>query len=104
MMMTMTMVLDLFFHLIISCCIILLTIASDLTSDDEIERTPNFIEKVAIAEKVKLTESLNNLFSKADEIFNKNDEQKLMFDDAGSFSKPDEITIPQAPGIYIGTS
>ena len=71
-------------------------------SDDEIERTPAAREKVAIAEKVKFCENLNQLFSKADEIFNKNDKQKSSFDDVEALSKPDEKAIPQKEVIYIG--
>ena len=69
-------------------------------SDDEIERTPAAREKVAIAEKVKFCENLNQLFSKADEIFNKNDKQKPSFDDVEALSKPDEKTNPQKEVIY----
>ena len=65
-------------------------------SDDEIERTPAAREKVAIAEKVKLSENVNKLISKASEILNKNDNQKSLFNDTESLSKPDEMTIPQA--------
>ena len=71
------------------------------TSDDnKIEQTLTSREKVAFAEKLKFSENLNKLFSKADEIFNKNDEQKPMCDDAGYPSKTDGMTIPQAQVIY----
>ena len=40
------------------------------------------------------------MFSEADEILNKNDHQKLLFDDAESFAKPDEMTISQTQVIY----
>ena len=56
----------------------------------------HYWEKVAIAERGKFSENLNKLFSKADEIFNKNDKQKPSVDDIESLSKPDEMTIPQA--------
>ena len=70
------------------------------TSDNyAVERTPASREKVAIAEKLKLSENINKLFSKADETFNKNNCQKASFDDAESLSKPDEMTIPQAQAI-----
>ena len=68
--------------------------------DDEIERTPAAREKVAIAEKVKLSENVNKLISKASEILNKNDNQKSLFNDTESLSKPDEMTIPQAQVTY----
>ena len=64
-----------------------------------VERMPASREKVAIAEKLKLSENINKLFSKADETFNKNNCQKALFDDAESISKPDEMTIPQAQAI-----
>ena len=68
--------------------------------DDKIERMPVPREKCAIVAKVKFSENLNKLFSKADEIFNKNSKQKPWFDDAESLGKPDEMTIPQAQVIY----
>ena len=71
-----------------------------MSDNDKIERIPTSRKKVAIAEKVKFSENLNKLFSKADEIFNKNDKQKPMFDDEGSLSKPDKMTIPHAQVIY----
>ena len=49
-----------------------------MSDNDKIERIPTSRKKVAIAEKVKFSENLNKLFSKADEIFNKNDKQKPM--------------------------
>ena len=71
-----------------------------ISDDDEIERTPAAGEKVAITEKVKFSEKLSKVFSEAVAIFNKNDHQKLSFDDAESLSKPDEITISQEQVIY----
>ena len=64
-----------------------------------VERMPASREKVAIAEKLKLSENINKLFSKADETFNKNNCQKALLVDAESISKPDEMTIPQAQAI-----
>ena len=69
-------------------------------SDNKIERASATREKVGIAEKVKFSEKLNKVFSKADEIFDKNDNQKPLFDDGESLSKPDEMNIPQAQVIY----
>ena len=37
---------------------------------------------------------------KANEILNKNDNQKSLFDDAESLSKPDKMTTPQAQVTY----
>ena len=74
-------------------------VPSPPTSDGQIERTPAAREEVPITEKVKFSENLNKLFSKADEIFNKNDEQKPSFDDVGSLSKPDEMAISWAEVI-----
>ena len=62
-------------------------------SDDETEQMPAAREKVAVAEKLKFSEKLNKLFSKFHEIFNKNDDQKSLFDDAESLNKPNEMTI-----------
>ena len=71
-----------------------------MSDNDKIERTSAVREKVAIAEKVKFSEKLKKLFSKANEIFNKNGNQKSLFDHAEPFSKPDQMTIPQAQVIY----
>ena len=81
-------------------CNTLLPLPPLMPDSDEIERMPTSRKKVAVAEKVKVSENLNKLLSKADKIFNKNNEQKPMFDDAVSLSKPDEMTIPQAQVIY----
>ena len=69
-----------------------------MSDSNEIEQTSR--EEVAIAEKVKFSENLNKLFSKPEEISNKNDKQKPLFDDAESLNKPDEMTIPQAQVTY----
>ena len=71
-----------------------------ISDDDKIEWTPVAREKVAIAEKVKFSEKLSNVFSDANEILNKNDYQKSLSDEAESLSKPDEMTIFQAQVIY----
>ena len=71
-----------------------------MSDNDKIERTPAVGEKNAVAEKVKFSEKLSKLFSKANEIFNKNGNQKSLFDHAEPFSKSDEMTIPQAQVIY----
>ena len=71
-----------------------------MSDNNEIKQTPASREEVAIAEKVKFSENLNKLFSKPEEISNKNDKQKPLFDDVESLNKPDEITIPQAQVTY----
>ena len=71
-----------------------------MSDNDEIEQTPASREKVINAEKVKFSKKLNKLFSKANEIFNKTDRHKLLFDDAESLSKPDKMTIPPVQVIY----
>ena len=71
-----------------------------MSDNDEIEQTPASREKVIITEKVKFSKKLNKLFSKANEIFNKTDRHKLLFDDAECLSKPDEMTIPPVQVIY----
>ena len=73
-----------------------------ISDDNEIKRTLAAREKVAIAEKVKFSEKLSKVFSEADEILNKNDHQKMLFDDAESLSKPDQMTISQTQVIYKG--
>ena len=62
-------------------------------SDDEIER-------VTVAVKVKFSEKLKKMSPKADGIFDKNDHQKPLFDDADSLSNSDGMTILQAQIIY----
>ena len=96
-----TMVLDLLglhlVHFMIFCCIILPSHHHRCLTSKLNER--QLLGKKLQFKKVKFTGNVNKLFSKADEIFNKNNEQKLSFDDAESLSKPDEMTIPQAQVI-----
>ena len=71
-----------------------------MPDDDEVERMPTSRENVTVPEIVIFSENLNKLFSKADKIFNENNEQKPLFHDAEPLNKPDEMTIPQAQVIY----
>ena len=60
----------------------------------------NEIERVTVGVKVKFSEKLNKMFPKADGIFDKNDHEKPLFDDADSLSNSDGMTSLQAQIIY----